>query len=111
MTIISAARSNVLVDVADERTRQDEKWGIQDHPDGTEDTFAMQREIHTRLCNDAFSVGKGTWRHILSEEVYEAYAETDPVALRVELVQCAAVLCAWIEAIDRRTAPSDEAQV
>lgn len=110
MTIISAARSNVLVDVADERNRQDDKWGIQDHPDGTEDTFAMQRDIHTRLCNDAFSVGKGTWRHILSEEVYEAYAETDVAKLRVELIQVAAVASAWVEAIDRRVT-SDEAQV
>jgi hypothetical protein len=110
MTIISAARSNVLVDVADERIRQDDKWGIQDHPDGTDDTFAVNRDVHTRLCNDAFSVGKGTWRHILSEEVFEAYAETDVVKLRVELIQVAAVASAWVEAIDRR-AQSNEAEI
>ena len=110
MTIIKAARSNVLVDIADERNRQDDKWGIQDHPDGTDASFVPSRDVYTRLCNDAFSVGKGTWRHILSEEVYEAYAESDVVLLRAELVQVAAVTAAWIEAIDRR-AQSDEAQI
>lgn len=43
------------------------------------------------------------WLHILREEVAEAFAETDPVALRGELVQVAAVAVAWAEAIDRRT--------
>lgn len=102
MTIISAARSNVLVDIADERSRQDDKWGIQDHEDGTDVTFSVQRDVHRRLCDDAFAVGKGTWRHILNEEVFEAYAETDPILLRAELVQVGAVTAAWIEAIDRR---------
>jgi hypothetical protein len=110
MTIISAARGNVLVDVADERMRQDDKWGIQDHSDGTDASFNTQRDVYRRLCEDAFSVGKGTWRHILSEEVYEAYAESDVVKLRAELVQVCAVSAAWIEAIDRRAQP-EEAQI
>lgn len=55
-----------------------------------------------RDCASAFRVGKGTWRHILQEEVAEAFAELDPAPLREELIQVAAVAVAWIEAIDRR---------
>jgi hypothetical protein len=41
---------------------------------------------------------------ILREEVYEAFAEEDPAALRTELIQVAAVAATWVDAIDRRAA-------
>ena len=41
-------------------------------------------------------------------EAIEAVANEDTAALRTELVQTAAVLVAWIEAIDRRTGRQDE---
>lgn len=47
------------------------------------------------------------WRTILAEEVYEAFAETDPARLRHELVQVAAVAAAWVEDIDSRSQPID----
>lgn len=41
-----------------------------------------------------------TWWHILREEVFEAAAESDPAALRAELVQVAAVAVKMIDALD-----------
>jgi hypothetical protein len=39
---------------------------------------------------------------VLDEEVWEAFAESDPAKLRAELVQVAAVAFRWIEALDAR---------
>lgn len=74
----------VLGEVADERARQDAKWGQQDH------------EV-------------GIWLGILGEEFGEVAKEIaesqarplDVEHLREELVQTAAVAVAWVEAIDR----------
>lgn len=101
---------SVLSDVAAERARQDEKWGEQNHPDGTGPQVAhgflgrmAEHAEHARdACQAAAAVGECTWRHILLEEVYEGLAEADPARLRAELVQVAAVAVQWIEAIDRR---------
>jgi NTP pyrophosphatase (non-canonical NTP hydrolase) len=63
-----------------ERTRQNEKWGEQNHPD-----------LY--------------WLGILVEEVGEvsrAVIEGDERGRDKELVEVAAVCVAWIEAIDRR---------
>ena len=95
----------VLAEVRDERSRQDARWGQQDHPDGTgqypEVTAAMAAVLATEHAAEG---GYLDWLHILREEVAEAFAETDPAALRGELLQVAAVAVAWIEAIDRRSA-------
>lgn len=72
------------------------------HPDGTqraEDVFVAN---YTRgETQTAFAEGRGTWRHILDEEVAEAYAETGD-ALSEELVQVAAVAVQWRAAQQRR---------
>jgi hypothetical protein len=94
----------VLGDVLTERERQDEEWGEQNHPDGTGGPGTGHvRTAGRRACDVATSLGNLTWRHILHEEVVEAFAERDPEKLRAELVQVAAVAAAWIEAIDRRS--------
>jgi len=93
----------VLGDVERERLRQDAKWGEQNHPDGTHDSYTLRAEAERRLADNAAKHGSLTWRHILAEEFYEALAEEDPVKLRAELIQVAAVAAAWVEAIDRRT--------
>lgn len=91
------------LEVLGERERQDARWGEQNHPDGTGDLVEVADAVFTRqLCDDAFRDGEGTWLHILAEEVAEAFAESDPAKLRVELIQVAAVAVAWVEAIDRR---------
>jgi hypothetical protein len=100
------ATDNVLCEVADERIRQDEKWGEQNHPSGTGGvTLRRWADQDRSICQEAFRKGVGTWRHILNEEVSEALAEDDPAKLRTELIQIAAVATAWIEAIDRRSSP------
>lgn len=89
---LKTARANyqqnkIVQDVLDERERQDDKWGVQNHLDLT-------------------------WNAILMEEAGEAAQEILTQSfgaagnghgdLREELVQIAAVAVAWIEAIDRR---------
>lgn len=95
---------SVILDIIDERVRQDAKHGPQNWPDGTGRppdpvTAAASRD----RCDRAFENGRGTWRDILQEEVDEAFAEHDLQKLRTELVQVAAVAVNWIEALDRRS--------
>jgi hypothetical protein len=92
----------VLSEVDRERQRQDEKWGEQNHPDGTGSHFREDADDMRRVCEWEANHGELAWRHILREEVYEALAESDPAKLRAELIQVAAVAVNWIEAIDRR---------
>lgn len=106
-------RRRVLCDIDDERDRQDEKWGEQNHSDGTGPGMGLTRiwdlqpdemaNLMRHLCEMAALNGHLTWRHILLEEVFEALAEGDPVKLRTELIQSGAVITAWVEAIDRRS--------
>lgn len=94
----------IFSEIYAERLRQDLKWGEQNHPNGTEDDTGLSKlaaDAARASCDKAFAEGRGTWRHILEEELFEAVAEDDPVKLRGELIQVAAVAVAWIEAIDR----------
>lgn len=108
--VLDGPRARVLSDVHGEREAQDEKWGPQNHPDGTgsRDYAGMADEART-ACDDKHKSGRGTWADILKEEFYEALAESDPVRLRDELIQVAAVAVSWVEAIDRRGAERAEA--
>ncbi|MFJ2292132.1 DUF6011 domain-containing protein [Streptomyces sp. NPDC087894] len=86
-----------------ERQAQLTKFGDQQHPNGT--GLAGDREAADRaraICQATAEDGTLAWRHILLEEVHEALAETDPVTLRSELVQVAAVAAAWIADIEQR---------
>lgn len=97
-----APTESVLRAVAEEREAQDAKWGEQNHPDGTglpED--AANANLAREICQRAFATGQGTFADILTEEVMEAFAETDKAKLREELIQVAAVAVAWAEKIDR----------
>jgi len=99
----------VLTEVSEERALQDERWGEQNHPDGTGDyPEIIDADIAKMACQDAAAGGYLTWTHILREEVAEAFAETAPESLRAELVQVAAVAVQWIQAIDRRTRRRDQ---
>lgn len=100
------SRLGVLDEIAGERRRQDERWGEQNHR-------CIDREIWPRenciqgelvakmLVRLAVEEHRLTWRHILDEEIAEAYSTGTTAELRAELVQCAAVIVAWIECIDR----------
>lgn len=94
---------DVLSKIHAERHQQDEKWGEQNHPDGTGIAFDdLTARLVQERCQEAFSEGKGTWRLILHEEMAEAFAETDPDKLEAELIQAAAVCVAWVQSIRRR---------
>ena len=86
-----------------ERQAQLAKWGDQHHPDGTGGPLMRdQADAARAACQYLADNGGPDWRAILLEEVYEALAESDPTALLTELVQCAAVIQAWIADIDSR---------
>ncbi|MFI6819013.1 hypothetical protein ACIBG7_41925 [Nonomuraea sp. NPDC050328] len=101
----------VLADVAAERVRQDERFGIQEHPDGTGPDRTQAADAARAATDAAKAAGQVTWRHILHEEVLEAFAEQEAEALRAELVQVAAVAVKWIQSLDRRSPPGGRADV
>ncbi|WP_432932900.1 hypothetical protein ACQPZZ_16245 [Microbispora sp. CA-135349] len=92
----------VLSDVAAERVAQDAMWGLQEHPDGTGPAYAPEADLAKQAVTDAAAEGLLTWRHILYEEVLEAFAEDDTDRLRTELIQVAAVAVKWVQDFDRR---------
>jgi hypothetical protein len=113
--------ADVLNDVFSERIQQDRKFGEQNWPNGTGPTkrplqdierlsvvpigrsFAYRIKSNAQVvCEAAVKSGVITFRDILLEEVFEALAEGDDLALRAELIQVAAVAVNWVQAIDRR---------
>nr|WP_179282822.1 hypothetical protein [Rhodococcus sp. 15-1154-1] len=96
----------IVADIGLERRRQDAKWGPdRDQPNGTGGPLSdWAADTNRRNCERAFAEGRGSWYHILAEEVGEAFAESDPASLRTELVQVAAVAMAWIDNLDRTAA-------
>ena len=95
--------------IKQERQRQEEKWGPQDHKDvdsGKWGSGLLSRTgLIRRLYETASDEGEMNWMIILLEEVAEARDEVNAgntEKLKEELVQVAAVAAAWIEAIDRR---------
>lgn len=94
----------VLDAIVAERERQNEKWGVQNHPDGTGHVyFKSNAERAKAITEHAAKIDSLQWWHILDEEVQEAFAEDDPQKLREELIHVAAVAVQWVECIDRRT--------
>ncbi|WP_445392565.1 hypothetical protein ACUDTH_02900 [Stenotrophomonas pavanii] len=113
---------SVLAEVAQERARQEAKWGQQNHADWTPTLAATDLAgawpagvgDHFKFITDYKAKGAEGHRlgyfDILMEEVAEAHDEArdgDTKATRAELVQVAAVAVAWIECIDRRLALTD----
>lgn len=77
--------------------------GEENLPDGTGGSGRQTYAVIARdACDHAQRDGRLTFCHILEEEACEALAEEDPVKLRAELVQVAAVAAKWVRAIDRR---------
>lgn len=94
--------SEAILDVVDERLRQERKWGQQNHLDGTGRLGSRYLADYYRAVCQANTPETDNWQDILAEEVFEAFAEDEPSLLRKELIQIAAVAVAWAEAIDRR---------
>lgn len=107
----------VLADVGAERARQFERYG--DNSDlewgsGPEtrwllpytDASAERVEDHLRGDYEDYEeeLGAPTFVHLVREEVAEAFKESDPVRLREELIQVAALAVSWVEKIDAKEA-------
>ncbi|NID14385.1 hypothetical protein HBF32_02775 [Luteibacter yeojuensis] len=101
----------IISEVRAERSRQDAKWGEQNHPHYTPygsrcigqliDPAGLVKAVVDGKARD----GELSYSDILIEEVAEAVDEAragNVSSLRTELVQVAAVAVAWVESIDRR---------
>ena len=103
----------IINEIIQERKRQDEKWGEQNHPftdpilKGRESMrLCEEYEIPTegrakQLTNINSRRGSVTWGHIIVEELSEAISAQDSIKIREELVQLAAVCIAAIESLER----------
>ena len=107
----------VLADVRTHRAEQRARYGSNtDLPDGTGpdvrwlSTFPSMScrssaeliEIRLRQEYESHGVVAPSWMHLVREEVAEAFMESDPVRLREELVQVAALCVSWMETLDAR---------
>ena len=100
--------TSILDEVSAERVRQDAKWGEQNHP-----IVGLYPHRHCissandarATCDQAASLNKLSWAHILIEELAEVVESDNEAHAREELIQLAAVCVAAVEAIDRRKTP------
>lgn len=105
---------HIFKEIKEERERQDNKWGVQNHPildpvliDRYSQRMCEEYEIPTenraRQLVDFHSMkGDLTYFHILIEEISEiASSGRDYNNLRTEMIQAASVLIAMIESLDR----------
>ncbi|WXX09686.1 hypothetical protein [Mycobacterium phage MS810] len=97
---------SVLDEIAAERARQEARWGEQNHPDAVlTNVYPIKGGDYCKAITEARSAqGQCTYADILIEEVAEAIDEArlgDKAALRVELIQVAAVATKWVEKLDR----------
>lgn len=92
----------VLLDVGDERVKQDSKWGEQNHPLGFHPVYQPAAARAKRECDMAAKEGRVTWRDILEEEFWEAVSATTDEEAEAELIQVAAVAVAAVQCIRRR---------
>lgn len=105
---------NVLADVRAERARQFAMYGTnEDLLDGTGPQVEWFGDVggkgadieqYLRKIYEAHEAefGKPTFRHLVLEEVAEAFMENSPKRLREELLQVAALAVSWVEKIDAR---------
>ncbi|USH45876.1 hypothetical protein SEA_VIEENROSE_41 [Streptomyces phage VieEnRose] len=99
----------VLAEVKAERTRQDERWGEQNHPliGGLTPKarlvaeYAREENQWQEINKHRVRLGAMGFDSIAAEELYEALSARDVAEARAEYVQLAAVAVAAVEAIDR----------
>ncbi len=110
-------KEGIIFEILQERSRQDEKWGEQNHPSVDDESAMLGNEIcsYYRIpseeaakmaCDYKFSIapsGVGSWTDILIEELSEAVSAPNDIKRREELIQLAACVVAHIECIDRKS--------
>lgn len=86
-----------------ERERQMDKWGVQNHPNGTGSEMAHTvAEQWKTVCDIKNSLDNDDWATIAAEEFFEALAETELNKLIDEVAQFTAVGIAWLEDLLRQ---------
>lgn len=106
---VAQATGRVLAAIADERDRQDAKWGA-NRSMGMVHSIAYEYEFeNAEIARSMYSaqaeIGQVSWTNILAEEIAESIEAMRRGLVdeaRMELVQVAAVVVAIIEDIDRR---------
>ena len=101
--------SSVLDEVMEERFRQTERYGengglaLGTGPDSRwlQPMVGWNAsQIETRFRSEYETHETPTWMHLIREEVAEAFMEDDPVRLREELIQVAALCVSLITRLD-----------
>jgi hypothetical protein len=105
----------VLLEVREERARQFARYGPnRENADGTGPAVAwlspicrVPADIVEPLFRHDYEMreledGAPTWMALVREEVAEAFKEEDPLRLRAELLQVAALCVSWMEKLDER---------
>lgn len=105
----------VLEEVKAERARQFRQYGTNDDlQDGTgrqarwlkpytgAPAFIVERQLRDEYEEYEKTYGAPTWARLVREEIAEAFAESNPVRLRAELLQVAALAVSWVETLDTR---------
>lgn len=112
----SGARRQIIEEVLNECHRQVVKWGLQRRPGYTQlDALDHAEHFETpvttdmakAICDLKIDDGTACWMDILLEEFMEARDEAklgNKEALRVELIQVAAVVISAIQDLDRTEA-------
>jgi len=88
-------QAKILQEISDERLRQDNKWGVQQHPDLYWLAILTEEvgEVAKELCDLAYTLEHQS----LDIFIYDAIREK----IKKELIQVAAVAVAWIEDSER----------
>lgn len=111
--VVRKQSSRIFVEIDEERSKQDAKWGEQNYPvaeivdtdfDGGAGLRAMKERGAKHTCEMRKKSGKLSWFDICQEELCESNGAEDDEHAREELIQLAACCVATIECIDRRTA-------
>jgi hypothetical protein len=92
--------NKIFEEIVAERNRAEQKHGKQFLPLGCSKARTYKADYARDLCESARKRNRLTWRHVLTEEIEESFAEDDKSKIREELVQCAAIIFKMIEAID-----------
>lgn len=93
----------IYTEIIKERQKQDEKWKEQNHPIVNKEVKRnfISEQSAKDWCDAASQEKCLTWGHIIIEEIAEALNAPNKESMREELIQCAAVIVAMIESLDR----------
>lgn len=109
--VVRKQSSRALIEINEERDKQDRKWGEQNHPVSEQPDHSWsgllppeKEKLARQRCQARQASGTLSWVDICQEELQEVNGAEDEEHAREELIQLAACCVAAIECIDRRAA-------